>query len=133
MNYSHEEIVATALYFIDRDEDIVGGDILFKRAFFLDEAQEIFLEVPQMRPQMVDEIIERDGVLLLGKAESAPKDYWFSRIAMFTKSQRLGMSITTKVTPSRRDALLHSSLSILRSASCLQGKCQFNKRVLVAV
>jgi len=34
---SHEEIVATALYF-ERDEDIKGGIILFKRALQKDEA-----------------------------------------------------------------------------------------------
>ena len=32
---SHEEIVATAIYFIDRDDGIKGGGILFKQAFHL--------------------------------------------------------------------------------------------------
>ena len=34
---SHVEIVATAIYFIHRDDAIGGGDILLKRASYRDE------------------------------------------------------------------------------------------------
>jgi hypothetical protein len=45
---SHEEIVLTALYILERDESISGGDLTFKRAFFRDEAEVIFSGVPQI-------------------------------------------------------------------------------------
>ena len=35
---SHEEIVATVDFILDRDEELVGGDIEFKRAFLEKEA-----------------------------------------------------------------------------------------------
>jgi hypothetical protein len=38
---SHERIVATALYILDRSPSIAGGDIMFKRAFFTDECGSI--------------------------------------------------------------------------------------------
>ena len=38
---SHEEIVATAIYILERDDDIVGGDILFKRALIQSEASRV--------------------------------------------------------------------------------------------
>ncbi|KAL3937607.1 MAG: hypothetical protein SGBAC_007316 [Bacillariaceae sp.] len=66
---SHEEIVATAIYFIDRDDDIVGGDILFKRAFHKQEAMYIFSHVAQDRPQAMEEIID-DGLMPLGTVET---------------------------------------------------------------
>lgn len=43
--------MATAIYLIDRDEAIEGGDILFKRAFHKQEARFIFSSVDQTRPQ----------------------------------------------------------------------------------
>eukprot|EP01083_Nonionella_stella_P132901 404076_1 len=69
---SHEEIVATAIYFIHRDDDIKGGDILFKRAFHMDEAQFIFSNVNQSRPAPLDQMIE-DGLSPLGTAKTLSK------------------------------------------------------------
>ncbi len=69
---SHEEIIATMIYFINRDDDIVGGDILFKRAFHKQECEFIFSNIPQCRPQHLDRIIE-EGLLPLGKVETLPK------------------------------------------------------------
>jgi len=69
---SHEEIVATAIYFIHRDEVIVGGDILFKRAFHEDEAGFIRSSVAQSRPSAVDNVIEA-GLMPLGKFETLPR------------------------------------------------------------
>jgi len=66
---SHEEIVLTALYILDRDEDIQGGDLLFKRAFLQREAEYIFASVDQCRPEEMEDIIS-DGLALLGKAET---------------------------------------------------------------
>eukprot|EP00526_Cylindrotheca_closterium_P011461 CAMPEP_0113621420 /NCGR_PEP_ID=MMETSP0017_2-20120614/10946_1 /TAXON_ID=2856 /ORGANISM="Cylindrotheca closterium" /LENGTH=494 /DNA_ID=CAMNT_0000531165 /DNA_START=1 /DNA_END=1485 /DNA_ORIENTATION=- /assembly_acc=CAM_ASM_000147 len=66
---SHEEIVATAIYFIDRDEEIEGGDILFKRAFHKQEATFIFSSVNQDRPRELDEKIN-EGLLPLGQVKT---------------------------------------------------------------
>lgn len=54
---SHEEIILTALYVYDRDESIVGGDLLFKRAFFHDEAETIFSRVSQVRSPILEKHI----------------------------------------------------------------------------
>eukprot|EP00546_Thalassionema_frauenfeldii_P009875 CAMPEP_0178919038 /NCGR_PEP_ID=MMETSP0786-20121207/14189_1 /TAXON_ID=186022 /ORGANISM="Thalassionema frauenfeldii, Strain CCMP 1798" /LENGTH=671 /DNA_ID=CAMNT_0020592873 /DNA_START=19 /DNA_END=2031 /DNA_ORIENTATION=+ len=69
---SHEEIVATAIYFIHRDEDIKGGDVLFKRAFHQQEANLIFSTVMQSRPSHLERIID-DGILPLGRVETLPR------------------------------------------------------------
>jgi hypothetical protein len=69
---SHEEIVATAIYFIHRDDDIVGGDTLFKRAFHKEEAAFIFSSVHQVRPRYLDEV-NQEGLIPLGKVETLPK------------------------------------------------------------
>jgi len=68
---SHEEIVATAIYFIDRDDEIEGGDILFKRAFHKQEATFIFSSVDQSRPEALEEKI-REGLLPLGQVKTLP-------------------------------------------------------------
>ena len=68
---SHEEIVATAIYYIDREEEIKGGDILFKRAFHRKEAEFIFSNVQQIRPPMLEERID-EGILPLGTAKTLP-------------------------------------------------------------
>ena len=41
---SHEEIVATVDFILDRDEELVGGDIEFKRAF-LEKGADIFFSI----------------------------------------------------------------------------------------
>ncbi|KAL3936253.1 MAG: hypothetical protein SGBAC_008396 [Bacillariaceae sp.] len=66
---SHEEIVATAIYFVDRDEEIEGGDILFKRAFHKQEAAYIFSHVDQTRPAELEEKIN-EGLLPLGQVRT---------------------------------------------------------------
>jgi hypothetical protein len=46
---SHEEIVATVDFILDRDEELVGGDIEFKRAFLEKEADVFFAICNQAR------------------------------------------------------------------------------------
>mmetsp|Transcript_34295 Transcript_34295/g.67426 ORF Transcript_34295/g.67426 Transcript_34295/m.67426 type:complete len:683 (+) Transcript_34295:84-2132(+) len=68
---SHEQIVATAIYFIHRDDDIVGGDILFKRAFHKNESNFV---VQSMRPRIhpcQTELIQ-ESMLPLGKVKTLP-------------------------------------------------------------
>jgi len=69
---SHEEIVATAIYFIHRDEDIEGGDIYFKRAFHNQEALLISSRTDQnsqLLPSHLERVIE-DGMLPLGMVKT---------------------------------------------------------------
>jgi hypothetical protein len=66
---SHEEIVLTTLYILNRDTDIEGGALEFKRAFIRDEAEYLFSDVQQIRPPKLDELIE-DGLVPLGKVET---------------------------------------------------------------
>jgi hypothetical protein len=46
---SHEEIVATVDFILDRDDELVGGDIEFKRAFLEKEADVFFAICTQAR------------------------------------------------------------------------------------
>lgn len=66
---SHEEIVLTALYIADRDDLVVGGDLLFQRAFLKDEANRIFSGVNQFRPTSLESIIQK-GLIPLGRVET---------------------------------------------------------------
>ncbi len=71
---SHEEIVATALYYIDKDEDIKGGDILFKRAFNQREQNlmENVFNGQDNRSSQMDTIL-RDGLIPLGQVKTIPR------------------------------------------------------------
>mmetsp|Transcript_9918 Transcript_9918/g.14793 ORF Transcript_9918/g.14793 Transcript_9918/m.14793 type:complete len:393 (+) Transcript_9918:453-1631(+) len=69
---SHEEIVATAIYILERDENIVGGNILFKRAIHASEAGYLRESSGQQRPSHVNNII-KDGTVPLGQVETLSK------------------------------------------------------------
>jgi len=69
---SHEEIVATCVYVLERDEDIKGGDILFKRAFHKNELGYMTRRVGQVRPDFFENFWE-EGTLPLGKVETLEK------------------------------------------------------------
>lgn len=78
---SHEEIVATAIYFLHRDDDVSGGNILFKRAFHKHEAEDIISsDLPQCRAEMQDKVFQ-DGLLPLGQVETLP-----NRLLVFPNS-----------------------------------------------
>ena len=62
---SHEEIVATCIYVLERDEDLVGADILFKRAIHGNKAQ--FISSGQSGPNIGR--VGRAGEIPLGKVE----------------------------------------------------------------
>jgi len=66
---SHEEIVATAIYFLHRDDDIEGGNIMFKRAFHRHEANYIYSFANQIRPIYLNNVIQ-DSLLPLGQVET---------------------------------------------------------------
>lgn len=66
---SHEEIVMTCLYILDRDGEIEGGNLKFKRAFFEDEAGFISTNAAQDRPAAIDKVV-REGLKPLGTVET---------------------------------------------------------------
>mmetsp|Transcript_9953 Transcript_9953/g.16525 ORF Transcript_9953/g.16525 Transcript_9953/m.16525 type:complete len:313 (-) Transcript_9953:1358-2296(-) len=66
---SHEEIVLTCLYILDRNDSITGGDLLFKRAYLTDEVGTFVMTLPQYRHPQQDEIVQ-EGLLPLGRVET---------------------------------------------------------------
>ena len=54
------------IYFLNRDLELEGGDLRFKRAFTLHERTRVFSTVPQCRPMLFDEFAV-EGYLPLGK------------------------------------------------------------------
>lgn len=66
---SHEEIVATGLYILDRDGDIEGGSLLFQRSFLRNECSEFFHSVPQCRHPHLENILS-NGLSPLGMVET---------------------------------------------------------------
>ena len=66
---SHEEIVATCIYVLDRDEDLEGGNILFKRAYHINEAGFMNYNTGQDRPKFINDVI-KGGLFPLGRVET---------------------------------------------------------------
>lgn len=62
---SHENILATGVYVLDRDPAIEGGELQLKRAYTQDEAGLLFWNIPQCRSEAMDEMVER-GVVPVG-------------------------------------------------------------------
>jgi len=95
---SHEEIVLTCLYILDRNDAIQGGDLEFKRAFLDDEATYIFWNVHQDRPEAQERIIE-NGLKPLGTVE-----IFKGRVIVFPNSHvhRVTEMINTGSTMARR-------------------------------
>ena len=54
------------IYFIDRDPDLTGGDLRFKRAFHVDERAQVFWQIIQCRPYVVNEFAN-EGYMPLGR------------------------------------------------------------------
>ena len=63
---SHENVVATCDFVLARDAAVEGGEILFKRAFFRDEANSFVESTGQERARKLDEIIHA-GLVPLGR------------------------------------------------------------------
>lgn len=55
---SHEHIIATCVYVLDRDDALQGGDIEFKRACTVEEAGMMFWGADQLRPAPAQELME---------------------------------------------------------------------------
>jgi len=63
---SHENIVMTGIYFLDRSQHMSGGDLRFKRAFTVAERNRVFWEIPQSRPHVVNNFAS-EGFVPLGR------------------------------------------------------------------
>lgn len=64
---SHENIVASVVYIMRKDEGLLGANLQFKRAFLEEEAGALFEDLPQCRPAAVDSLI-KEGLVPLGTA-----------------------------------------------------------------
>ena len=65
---SHEEIVATCIYVLDRDDELVGGNILFKRACHANEGGYVAYSTGQDRPDFIEDVLK--GTFPLGRVET---------------------------------------------------------------
>jgi predicted DNA-binding WGR domain protein len=72
---SHENIIATCVYVLDRDEAMDGGKLSFKRAYTLEEAGLLFWSIDQGRPMAVDDLVS-EGTIPIGSIET-PKGRLF--------------------------------------------------------
>jgi len=63
---SHENIVATGLYILKRDQNLSGGELMFKRQYTVEESAQYTMEVPQSRNLYAEEMILQ-GYQPLGK------------------------------------------------------------------
>ena len=66
---SHEHIVATVVCVVDRDADLTGGVLRFRRGYTREEAGQLFWNVAQVRPGPVDEMVDRK-LLPIGSLET---------------------------------------------------------------
>jgi hypothetical protein len=77
---SHEHIVATCLFVLDRDEALHGGELRFKRSYTADEAGEVFWKISQIRPRPIEDLVE-EGTIPVGSV-ATPK----GRLVVFPNS-----------------------------------------------
>jgi len=66
---SHEHIIATCVYILDRDDALQGGALSFKRAYTIDEAGRLFWNIDQSRPAALEMLIE-EGTIPVGSVET---------------------------------------------------------------
>jgi len=102
---SHEEIVATGLYILERDEDITGGSLLFQRAFFENEAGYMYWNAPQMRHPAMDKIIE-SGLCPLGTVDTLE-----GRLIVFPNSHVHKVSLMERIV---REGKSHDNSQVSR-------------------
>jgi hypothetical protein len=66
---SHEHIIATCVYILDRDAALEGGNLSFKRAYTLEEAGRLFWNIDQSRPAAIGSIVD-EGTVPVGSVET---------------------------------------------------------------
>ena len=77
---SHEHIIATCVYILDRDEALEGGELRFKRAYTLEEAGRLFWNIAQCRPRPIEQLVD-EGTIPVGSV-ATPQ----GRIVVFPNS-----------------------------------------------
>lgn len=100
---SHEEIVATCVYVLDRDEDLEGGNILFKRAYHTNEVGFIAGHTGQMRPSFINNLIY-DGLFPLGRVETLKKRMIVFPNSHIHKVTRLSRKSVTSLSDGKKNA-----------------------------
>ena len=66
---SHEHIVATVVCVVHRDPELTGGTLRFRRGYTRDEAGQVFWNIAQVRPSVVDGMVDR-RLLPVGSVET---------------------------------------------------------------
>lgn len=87
---STDHILMTGIYIVSRDDDFLGGDLIFRRAFLDFEGSEIFQRLPQIRHWKAEKIIE-DGVRPLGTLRTPQ-----GRMIVFPNSHIHKLSLMTR-------------------------------------
>ncbi len=72
---SHEHVIATAVYVLDRSDNFEGGELRFKRPYTLEEAGQLFWNVSQIRKRHTDDIVA-EGLVPIGSL-ATPKGRLF--------------------------------------------------------
>lgn len=62
---SHENILATGVYVLDREPSLEGGELQLKRAYTQGEAGQLFWNVPQCRSEAMNDMVD-EGVVPVG-------------------------------------------------------------------
>ncbi len=66
---SHEHIVATCVYILDRDPALQGGTLRFKRAYTVEEAGRLFWNIDQCRPRPIEQLVN-EGTIPIGSLDT---------------------------------------------------------------
>jgi hypothetical protein len=77
---SHEHIIATCVYVLDRDDALTGGELRFKRPYTEEEAGHLFWNISQSRPRAVEALVD-EGTVPVGEV-ATPK----GRLVVFPNS-----------------------------------------------
>jgi len=96
---SHENIIATCLYILDRSDELQGGKIKFKRTFSAHEGTNFMYEVPQVRNRAAESMIT-EGSQPLGTVETPG-----GRLCVFPNSHAHKLGRMENPASSKSDAL----------------------------
>ncbi len=100
---SHEHIVATCLFVLDRDDALEGGELRFKRAYTVEEAGRVFWRISQGRPRPLDRLVG-EGTVPVGSV-ATPRE----RVVVFPNSHihQLGpLTVADGATEGRRRVIV---------------------------
>lgn len=62
---SHEHIIATCVYVLERDDDLIGGDLQFRRMYTTEEADVLVMGLGQVdMPEALQDVLDTEGAPL---------------------------------------------------------------------